>query len=387
MPSNLKRLSPRQSSRAQKKISPFEIEQIWVDREVENHPQTIRVLSTLKEASVDVVDDPHCLKKRRNLETAKKQLLLTAHRGNAFKPCQGIGESHICCNLRVLDMVSGCPMDCSYCILQSYLANNPVTTAYVNVESILSEVAAFLSANSGRFFRICTGELSDSLAFDSVFKTAEVLIPFFASKRNAMLELKTKTAAVDHLIGLNHKNRTVISWSVNTPAIIASEEHGTATLEERLLAARKVANAGFGVAFHFDPIILVHGMDDIGGYLEVVDKIFEAVEPRHISWVSMGLLRYPSDLPEIATRRFKDTKIFTGEIVPAGSKMRYLRFIREAAYKPLWEKLAKKLPAHKIYLCMETPAVWGKIDPAIKSNACLEKRLCNTEAIPFDFRT
>ena len=63
-----------------------------------------------------------------------------------------------------------------------------------------------------------------------------------------------------------------------------------------------------------------------------------------------------------------------------------LRFIREAVTKPLWEKLAAKLPAHKIYLCMETPAVWEKIDPSVTSGACIEKRLCHTETIPFDYR-
>lgn len=379
---NIKCLKPR----AQKNPFPFEIDQIWIDREVEDHPQTIRILNILKDVPADVIDDPRGLKKRRDLSSAKKQLLLTLHRGNAFKPCQGMGGAHTCCNLRVLDLISGCPMDCSYCVLQSYLANNPVTAVYVNIEAILAEVAQFLSANQNRFFRICTGELSDSLALDWLAKTSEVLIPFFAGRKNALLELKTKTTFVDHLLELRHKNRTVISWSVNTPDIIASEERGTATLDERLFAAQRAANAGFQVGFHFDPIILTRTQADIADYLDVVDKIFEAVEPRQIAWVSLGLLRYPPDLAEIATRRFAGTKIFTGELVPAGNKIRYPRFIREAALRPIWARLSEKLSPRKIYLCMETPAVWEKIDPSVKSNSCLEKRLCNTEAIPFDFR-
>jgi len=31
----------------------------------------------------------------------------------------------VCCNYLVVSLISNCPMDCSYCFLQEYLANNP----------------------------------------------------------------------------------------------------------------------------------------------------------------------------------------------------------------------------------------------------------------------
>ncbi|MFH0798743.1 MAG: radical SAM protein [Pseudomonadota bacterium] len=384
--SNLKRISPRASPRAGKKSFPFEIDQVWLDQEVADHPQAIRILNKLPDVPVDIVEKQHSVKRMRDIGAAKRQLFLTMHRGQAFKPCQGISGGQLCCGYRVIDLTSGCPMDCSYCVLQSYLANNPVTAVYVNIESILAEVSAFLSAHQNRFFRIGTGELSDSLALDPLTDCASVLIPFFASRRNAMLELKTKSAAIDHLMGLRHRNRTVIAWSVNTPEIISSEERGTASLDDRLAAAQKAASAGYGVGFHLDPIILARGAEDVGGYLDVIERILGALEPKQISWVSLGLLRYPSDLQEIATRRFPNTKIFSGELVPSLAKVRYPRFVREAAYRPLWKKLRSKLPPHKLYLCMETPAIWEKIDPSVTTSACIEKRLCNTEAIPFDYR-
>lgn len=379
--SNLRRLA-----RPRRKELPFEIDQVWVDRAVADHPQAIRILNRLGDVPIDLLDDVRLLKRPRELSDAKRWLLLTMHRGEAFKPCQGMTAETLCCNYRVIDLVSGCPMDCSYCVLQDYLANNPVMTAFVNVETILAQVAAFLAAHPNRFFRIGTGELSDSLALDPITEYASVLIPFFASKRNALLELKTKTAAVDHLLNLRHRNRTVISWSLNTEAIIASEERGTASLEERLAAAQRCAQAGFGVGFHFDPIILTRGLDDVALYLDVIQRIFAAVEPRQIAWVSLGCLRYPPTLAAVSQKRFPRTAIFSGELVPAGNKMRYLRFLREAALKALWEKLSEKLPPRKLSLCMETKPVWEKVDPSVASNACIEKRLCNAEAISFDYR-
>lgn len=371
---NVRKFPSRELVRGRKEASPFEIDQVWIDREVANHPQTIRILNKLEGVPVDVIDNCHYIKRSSSIDGAKRQLLLAMHRGQAFKPCQGIGNGHVCCNYRVIDIVSGCPMDCSYCVLQSYLSNNPVTTIYVNCESILAEIGAFLSGHSGHFYRIGTGELSDSLALDYLTEYSSILIPFFASQQNAILELKTKTASVDSLLNLRHGGRTVISWSVGTQSIIASEERGTATLEERLAAAAKAVAHGFGVGFHFDPIILTpqNGIDD---YLHVVDMIFDAVEPSKISWVSLGLLRFPPDLLETASKRFPGTKIFSGEFVPAGGKFRYLRFIREKTYRAIWEKLARKLTPAKIYLCMETPLIWEKLDPSVKSNPCLEKKL------------
>lgn len=382
--SKVRRLPTR---KGKKKALAFAPEHVWIDKEVVDHPQTIRILNKLTDTEIDIVDDIKKLKKASDLSAAKRQMILTTHKGQAFKACQGIGDDHICCNYRVIDLVSGCPMDCSYCILQSYLANNPRTTVYVNIESILAEVAEFLAKNSDKFFRIGTGELADSLALDNIVDFASIMIPFFASKRNALLELKTKTASVDHLLDLKHSNRTVISWSVNTPKIIESDEIDTATLEERIDAAKRVSEKGFGVGFHFDPIIITNNVEEeIEEYLKVIDTLLENFEARQISWISLGLLRYPKDLSRIATKRFKDTRIYTGEMVPAGNKVRYLRFIREKVYKPLWDRLATKIPTHKLYLCMETEAVWEKVDPSVKSNGCVEKRLCNMENIAFDYR-
>ena len=72
---------------------------------------------------------------------------------------------------------------------------------------------------------------------------------------NALLELKTKSNHVEHLLELPHGGKTVISWSVNPQAIITKEELKTSNLDERIKAARISSEAGYKVAFHFDPMI------------------------------------------------------------------------------------------------------------------------------------
>lgn len=265
-------------------------------------------------------------------------------------------------------------MDCSYCILQSYLENNPRTQIFVNLDEILAEVRAHLQAWPDTTFRIGTGELGDSLALDPITGFSKELIHFFAKQPNAILELKTKTDFVDHLLDCDHAGKTVISWSVNSERIIREEEHAATSLTNRLAAAKKCTDAGYNVGFHFDPIIIT-GDGNLKEYEHTIDMIFNVVDPKHIAWVSLGLLRLPYSMKAVAQRRFPNTRIFSGEIVPAGNKLRYPRFLRTQYYKPLWDKLTKHLPANKVYLCMETNAVWNKLDGSITCHGDLEERL------------
>jgi len=86
-------------------------------------------------------------------------------------------------------------MDCSYCFLQEYLANNPTLKVFTNIDDLLGEVAKWWIVNPGDNFRIGTGELSDSLALDHLLGFSADLVPFFflPSGKNVLLELKTKS--------------------------------------------------------------------------------------------------------------------------------------------------------------------------------------------------
>ena len=87
-------------------------------------------------------------------------------------------------------------------------------------------------------FRIGTGEITDSLALEPYIGLLEV-VPFFAEQPNVLLELKTKSDCVDGLLDLDPKER-VSGLLVDEPQrVIAQDEHGTATLDERLRAARR----------------------------------------------------------------------------------------------------------------------------------------------------
>jgi len=71
-------------------------------------------------------------------------------------------------------------MDCSYCILQWYL-NNPMMVVYVNIDDLLAELDDFSQKNPNNFFRIGTGELTDSLTLEPITQCSALcdnFVPF-----------------------------------------------------------------------------------------------------------------------------------------------------------------------------------------------------------------
>ncbi|MDR2550921.1 MAG: radical SAM protein [Desulfobulbus sp.] len=294
-----------------------------------------------------------------NLTAGKHHLLLCRNRGIFFKPCPGTRE-YRCCDYQVLNIGMNCPMDCVYCILQAYL-NNPWLSFFVNIEELFTELDRALAAEPHRFFRIGTGEFTDSLALDSLTRLSPRLVAYMAGQTNAVLELKTKSANIGNLEGLDHRGRTVVAWSLNSPPIMAREEIRTATLDERLQAAARCADWGYSLAFHFDPIILHPGWQE--GYRATVDRLFATVPAEAIAWISLGALRYLPPLKQIAAERFPVSRFFYQEFIDGlDGKRRYIRPQRVEMYRLLVEALGRRVhPRTCLYFCMENDTVWREV--------------------------
>ncbi|HAX46826.1 MAG TPA: radical SAM protein, partial [Nitrospina sp.] len=235
--------------------------------------------------------------------------------------------------------------------------NNPLLVAYVNVENLLEELDQVFTAHPNRIFRVGTGELTDSLALDTVIPYSQRLIPFFNQRENAVLELKTKSICVENLLNQDSPRNVIVSWSLNPQTIIDREEKGTPGLQQRLEAARQCANKGYKIGIHLDPIIIFPGWEK--AYYELVDNIFKVLSPSQIEWVSLGSFRYRGPLKQIIKERHEDTLLFTGEHVASkDGKYRYLRPLRNQIYESLRDALKKYSANLNVYMCMETREIW-----------------------------
>jgi len=290
---------------------------------------------------------------------AKKKLYLARHKGEFFKKCPG-SEGQVCCNYFVINFASNCPMDCSYCYLQEYLADNSQLKVFSNVDDLIDEADRVLKTHRAIFFRVGTGEITDSLAMEPLTGMVGELIPYFAEQPNVLLELKTKSDQVDSLLNLDPKGRIVVAWSMNPQVVIDRDEADTASMSERLAAARRCQEAGYRLGFHFDPMIEYPGWE--ADYERMLDEVFATIDWRKMSWLSLGVLRNTPGLKRAMRERFPRSELLTGEQVlcPDG-KLRYFQPLRVEMYRKMVGWIRRAAPTVKIYLCMESMEVWRQV--------------------------
>ncbi len=299
----------------------------------------------------------------------KEILLLRKYKGSFLKKCPG-SKGLLCCNYYVINVAMNCHFDCTYCSLQNYL-NTQAMTLFTNLDDILNEVDAKINAYQGRVFRMGTGELADSLALDDITELSKVLVPFFADKSNALLELKTKSDMIVNLQDLNHNGRTVISFSMNPQSRIDSDEFGTASLKERLVAAKTVESWGYKLAFHFDPLVYSETFEE--DYAEVIKLIFEYVNKDNIEWISLGGFRFSKEIAGAVKERFPKSDMILGEFwLSDDNKMRYYKKTRKKMYSFVRSEIMKYHKKAPIYMCMESKDMWVDVFgymPHVEENA------------------
>ena len=150
-----------------------------------------------------------------------------------------------------------------------------------------------------------------------------------------------------------------MSWSLNSPYIVAREEHGAASLKKRLEAARQCQSEGFILGFHFDPLIPHPQWKQ--EYLKSLELMDKYIDPKRIIWISMGSFRYMPGLKQIIRRRHPKTCVLDVEFITGlDGKMRYFKPIRTDLYGFMRENMEKWHRDLGLYLCMESDDVWQK---------------------------
>lgn len=335
----------------------FPLERIVVERDAEQYRLCKRIREKAPKAQQIRKGAEGDLKAQDFPDRGKKTLHLLEYSGDILKPCPGT-TNHICCGYQILNVAANCPLDCSYCILQSYF-NEPDLRVFANVEERLGEVLHNIDNNPDRIFRIGTGEFTDSLALDPLVGWTEMLVPLFSRRKNAVLELKTKTTHIEKLVSLRERGQIIVSWSLNSPTIAATEEHKAAGIRKRLEAAQRCQSAGFIVGFHFDPLIPHPNWED--DYLRTLDLMADLIDPARIIWISMGSFRFMPSLRAIIRQRHPHSSVLDGEFIRGlDGKMRYFKPIRMELYEFMRRHLEAWHDDLGLYLCMESDEIWSR---------------------------
>jgi spore photoproduct lyase len=267
----------------------------------------------------------------------------------------------VCPHFYLLAHGNGCLFRCAYCYLQLTFRGQVQPTVFTNVGDMLAEVEAFLAREEPAVLN--AGELSDALALDDRTGLTKELVPRFAAQDRHLLLLLTKSANVDNLLGLDHRGRTVVSFSLNAADVAARYELGSPSPAERLAAARRAGEAGYPLRFRLDPVIPVPGWED--SYRAILEQALAVAPPERVTF---GSLRYFPNVRTYARKLGRDVSAFdyASEPTAADGRRRVPTPLRLRLYKYLMDLVPAGIETG---LCKETEACHRALG--------IEKVVCN----------
>ncbi len=269
--------------------------------------------------------------------------------------CPVASDKTRCCNLHTLDAVKGCGFACSYCSIQSFYNEGNIV-----FQKNFAEKLRKLPLDPRKIYHIGTGQSSDSLMWGNREGVLDALFDFARLHPNVILELKTKSDNVSFFKNHDVPKNVLVTWSLNTDTIITSEEHLTASLAERLLAAREVADRGLLVGFHFHPMVYYKNWES--EYTHLFFRLQEMFNPDEVVLISLGTLTFIKPVIKQLRRNPLKSKILQMPLEDAAGKLSYplatKRLMFQTAYKSFSKTWKEKV---FFYMCMEDPRLWNDV--------------------------
>lgn len=260
-----------------------------------------------------------------------------------------------CCNLLTLDAVENCGFDCSYCSIQSFYHGDEV-----RFDSRFPEKLAALQIDPQKHYHIGTGQSSDSLMWGNQAGILDALLAFAERHPNVILEFKTKSKNINHLLKREIPPNVLCTWSLNPQVVISHEEHLAASLDERLNAARRLADKGALVGFHFHPMIRYDGWQS--GYGGIFERLCGSFDVDEVAMVSLGTLTYIKPvIKQLRDRPGFKSRVLQMPMVEAEGKLSYPEEIKREMFSFAYQSLAAWHGRVFFYLCMENPRLWQPV--------------------------
>lgn len=283
------------------------------------------------------------------------EAILQRKAGLGLGQCPVASPKTRCCNLMTLDAVENCGYGCSYCSIQSFFGDNRVI-----FDDQFGNKLAALDIDPGEIYHIGTGQSSDSLMWGNSHGVLDALIAFARRHPNVILELKTKSGNITHLLQADPPRNIICTWSLNTPIIIGNEELGTAPLEKRISAARALADKGIIVGFHFHPLVHYSGWRE--DYARVAASIQETFKPSEVALVSLGTLTYTKAVVKKIRESQLQSKVLKMKLEESDGKLSYPDEIKLELFSHLYDCFDDAWHTGVFfYLCMENQKYWKPV--------------------------
>ncbi|MEX0053036.1 spore photoproduct lyase [Clostridium butyricum] len=182
-------------------------------------------------------------------KSGKQTLVVGKRKSLKFQTCKPSANYQ-------LPLVSGCMGRCEYCYLNTQLGDKPFVRVFTNINDVLNRAKEYIEERLPQVTIFEGAATSDPIPLEPYTNALRKTIEFIGKEEKGRFRFVTKYNDVDTLLDAKHNNHTEIRFSINTPTVINTYEHYTASIDKRIEAAVKVANAGYKIGFIIAPIFI-----------------------------------------------------------------------------------------------------------------------------------
>ena len=182
-------------------------------------------------------------------KSGKQTLVVGKRKSLKFQTCKPSANYQ-------LPLVSGCMGRCEYCYLNTQLGDKPFVRVFTNIDDVLKRAKEYIEERLPQVTIFEGAATSDPIPLEPYTNALKKTIEFIGKEEKGRFRFVTKYNDVDTLLDAHHNNHTEIRFSINTPTVINTYEHYTASIDKRIEAAVKVANAGYKIGFIIAPIFI-----------------------------------------------------------------------------------------------------------------------------------
>jgi spore photoproduct lyase len=324
--------------------------------------------------SAEIVERPDLPHNRVDLGTGdsltlhregKRTLVFGEHRSAVRKSEEA---DNTCPNYWHFSVYGYCFFECAYCYLAGTpgVWHSPTVRVYVNLPEIVGEIER-IASRLVRPMAFYSGKLQDGLALDLLSAYSTVLVPFFGRHPFARQVILTKSDAVERLLGLDHREHTILSWSLNPPDLAGQFESNVPSVAARIEAMRAVAEAGYPVRAVIMPLLPLPGWEQ--EYDEFLRDLLTRVP---VARLTLGGICSYSNAHRLMQDRLGRGNVISRHIAgtTADGRARYPRDLRTEVYLHLARTAREVRTDIELALCLEEPSVWGAVNDEVRLGRC-----------------
>ena len=259
------------------------------------------------------------------------------------------------------DLAEGCPAHCQYCYLAGSLSGPPVTRVYADLDDILDGLAAYVGQGTAKrrpeegttFEASC---YTEPLALEHLTGSWRRAVEHFGQwDAPVQLRFTTKYDDVGTFLGVPHAGRTRVRVSVNCLPVTTRMEGGTARVEDRLYAMRRLALDGYPVGLTLAPLMpLPDWREHYGHLLDLVEQAVDGVPALDLT-AELITHRFTPGSKEVLLGWYPRTKLEMDESMRSPKRGKYgaLKYVYPkdvmAEMRGWFEaEIARRLPACRV---------------------------------------